>query len=137
MEVVGAAPDAAKAERRMDRLLRRNLSRIAAAEREIEQARAGLAGESARLDALARRVRQEQEGLAARAEGWTQARTAWEAKRAAEEDADERRRLDAQMLYARHAQDAQLIAQLREEVERTACLLMGEGEEAAPSAQAA
>ena len=137
MELVGAAPDAAKAERRVERLRRRNLARIAAAEREVERARAALAGEAARLDGLARHVQQEQEGLTARSDEWTRVRTAWEAKRIAEEDADERRRLDAEMLYARHAQDAQVIARLSEELERTACLLMGEGEEAAPSAQAA
>ena len=58
---------------------------------------------------------------------------AWEEREAEAEDAEQRRRLELQRLIARREHDEGQIAQLRDEVERVASVLMNEMETMAAS----
>ncbi len=135
-ELVGAGPDAAKAQVRLQRLERRNDVRYAKVEREIEDARGSWDKEISRLNELAQRVQRQQEEQASRREELAREQGAWEERRAAVEDEEERRRLDAQLLFARHERDTRLIAQLRDELECAVRLLMDANDDA-PAVQAA
>jgi len=135
-EVVGAAPNAAGAERRLERLRRRTAVRIEASESDIEMARKDRAAESDRLDELAERLQGQQKDFAARQEELVRQQAAWEEREASVEDAEQRRRLELQRLTARREQDERQIAVLRDEVERVAGVLMNESE-MAPASQAA
>ena len=136
-DFLGDGPDAGRIEKRLERLEQRFLARMADAEREVEEARGGLSVEIARLEKLAGQVQKQQDDLAARHAEAARRADAWEKSREDAEAAEERRRLDFQMLCARHDQDMQLIARLRDELERTVRLLMDEPGDAAPTAQAA
>jgi pSer/pThr/pTyr-binding forkhead associated (FHA) protein len=135
LEVVGKAPHAARAERRLERLRRRNAARSDSAEREVTVARRSLAVEAGRLDVLAQHLKRQQDELAARRERLAREQAAWEERRAAAEDAADRGRLELKRLTARREQDERVIAQLGDEVERVAALLIAQAE--APAAQAA
>jgi chromosome segregation protein len=135
-EVIGAAPNAASAERRLERLRQRTAVRIEASERDIETARKDLAAESDRLDELAERLQRQQKEFAARQEELVRQQAAWEEREMSVEDAEQRRRLELQRLTARREQDERQIAVLRDEVERVAGVLMNETE-TAPASQAA
>jgi hypothetical protein len=135
-EVLGGAPNAAGAERRLERLRKRTAMRIEASERDIETARKDLAAESDRLDELAGRLQGQQKDFAARQEELVRQQAAGEEREAAVEDAEQRQRLELQRLAARREQDERQIAVLRDEVERVAGVLMNETE-TAPASQAA
>jgi hypothetical protein len=132
-EIVAAAPDAAGAERRMKRLRRREILRIEAGEMAIEASRKDLAAESDRLDELAERLQAQQKDFAARQEELVRQQAAWEEREADAEDAEQRRRLELQRLVAGREQDERQIAQLRDEVERVASVMMNETEMTAAS----
>ena len=59
--------------------------------------------------------------------------TAWQEREAGAEDAEQRQRLELQRLTLRREQDERQIAQLRDEVERVAVVLMDEPETGAAS----
>ena len=125
-EVFGAAPNAAGAERRLERLTRRTSARIKASERAVETARKDLEAESERLEALAERLQGQQKELTARREELIRQQAAWEEREVAIEAAKERGRLELQHLAHCREQDQRQIAQLREEMERVAGLLIEE-----------
>ena len=137
VEVVGEGPEAAKAERRLERIEQRYVARLTEADQQLEEAREGLAAEIGRLEELAGRVQKQQDEWAGQHADVARQVEAWEKSRTATEDADERRRLDIQVLCSRHEQDTRMIAHLQDELERTVRLLMDEPGEAAPSVQAA
>ena len=132
-EIVATAPDAAGAERRMKRLRRREILRIEAGEKAIETARQDLAAESDRLDELAERLQAQQKDFVARQMELVRQQATWEEREAEAEDAEQRRRLELQRLVARREQDERQIAQLRDEVERVASVIMNETEMTAAS----
>jgi pSer/pThr/pTyr-binding forkhead associated (FHA) protein len=135
-ETVAVAPDAAGAERRMKRLRRREILRIEASEKAVEAARKDLAAESDRLDELAERLHAQQKDFAVRLEELIRQQAAWEEREAEAAAAEQRRRLELQRLTIRREQDERQIAQLRDEVERVAGVLMNETE-TVPASQAA
>ncbi len=135
LEIVGKAAHSARAERRMERLRRRNLARIQAAEREIDAARKCLAAEGARLDELARGLGRRQREFSAGQEARKQEQTAWEERQIAADDAEQRRRLEQRVLLAQRQQNEHVIAQMRDEMEKVAALLLEQAD--IPKAQAA
>jgi hypothetical protein len=134
LEQLGRVPDAAKAERRLDRLRRRSYARLTASGRKLDAERSSLGAEGARLEAYFAELQRLGADLAAGREELTRERTTWEDGRAAAEEADRRRGLELRRMQAHREQDAQELTRLREEVERVARLLIDDYEEAAPPA---
>jgi exonuclease SbcC len=124
------------AEKRLERLRRRNLARIEADERQLAEERSALLAETARLEERAALLRQEEEEFLARQEEWMRQVADWEQRQAEEQDAGERREQEMHRLRLQQAHDQHRLNELRDEVERIARLLLDEGD-AVPLPQAA
>ncbi|HEY7308106.1 MAG TPA: FHA domain-containing protein [Gemmataceae bacterium] len=127
-ELLGRAADTPGADKRFERLRRRNLARIQTEERDLRRERAALLGETRRLDHRAARLVEQEETLVAQHEDWMRQVAEWEDQRAASADLDEHRRQELRHWQLVHEQDERQLTELREEVERIARLLLEEGE---------
>jgi hypothetical protein len=140
-QLLNRTADPAAGTRRLERLERQQAAHLEAEGKALEEDRQRIAGEVQRLDALGRRLREQEEDLIAYREARRREQTEEEDRREADLAADQRRRLEVQRLQALHQADEQQISQLREELERVARLLMDEQEPPqltfAPTSQAA
>jgi hypothetical protein len=109
-EMINQSPDSAKAESRLDRLFRREAARLEVDARDLEAERQKLRQERIRLD--------EQEK-----------------QQAIREEEDQLHQQELRRLRAQHALDQRQVRQLREEIERIACLLIEEAVEEPPLQQ--
>jgi hypothetical protein len=136
-ELLTQAPDAAAAEKRIQKLRKRDRARLEAEERDLARERQGLQAEAAYLQERARHLEQQEDELVRRYEAWSCRQTEWEDQQAATADAEERRHKELHRLQQLHAQDERQLAELRDELERVARLLLDEAEPAAPTANRA
>jgi hypothetical protein len=137
LEMLTQAPDAAAAEKRIQKLRKRDLARLEGAERDLTRERQALQAETAYLQERARHLEQQEDELVRRYEAWSCRQTEWEDQQAASADAEERRHKELHRLQQLHAQDERQLAELRDELERVARLLLDEAEPSAPSANRA
>lgn len=136
-ELLRRAADTPGADKRLERLRRRNLARIQAEERDLRRERAALLGETRRLDRRAARLGEQEETLVAQHEEWMRQVAEWEDQRTASADLDQHRQLELRHWQLIHEQDERQLTELREEVERIARLLLEEGESTVPMANQA
>jgi pSer/pThr/pTyr-binding forkhead associated (FHA) protein len=127
-QLLNRTADPAAATRRLERLERQQVAHLETEGKALEEERQRIAGEVQRLDALGRRLREEEEDLIAYREVRAREQTEEECRREATAAADQRRLLELQRLQTLHQADEQQLAQLREELERVARLLMDEVE---------
>jgi hypothetical protein len=140
-ELLPRTADPAAASRRIERLQKRQAAGLEAEERAVEEDRQALLAEVRRLEERGRLLHQQEDDLVARHDEWARQVAAWEEQRLAAADAEVRRRQEVQRLQTQRVHDERQLAQLRDELERIARLLMDEGEplplDAPPSSQAA
>ncbi|HWG46016.1 MAG TPA: FHA domain-containing protein [Gemmataceae bacterium] len=136
-ELLRRAADTPGADKRLQRLRRRNLARIKAEERDLTRERAALRAETKRLDARGGRLVGQEESLIVRHEKWMRQVAEWEDQRAASADLEQHRQQELRHWQLIHEQDERQLSELREEVERIARLLLDEGESAIAVRQAA
>lgn len=136
-ELLTQAPDAAAAEKRIQKLRKRDLARLESEERDLTRERQALQAETAYLQERARHLEQQEDELIRRYEAWSCRQTEWEDQQAATADAEERRHKELHRLQQLHAQDERQLAELRDELERVARLLLEEAEPPAPPAHRA
>jgi hypothetical protein len=127
-ELLCRTADTPGADKRLERLHRRNLARIETEERDLRRERAALAAETKRLDRLAGRLLNKEEALDARHEAWTRQLAETEEQQAAAADREQRRQQEVQHWQLLHERDERQLKELRDEVERIARLLLEEGE---------
>jgi pSer/pThr/pTyr-binding forkhead associated (FHA) protein len=127
-ELLPRAADPAAASRRLERLQKRQAVRLEAEERALEEDRQALVAEVQRLEERNRLLHQQEDDLIARHDEWARQVAAWEDQRLATADAEVRRQQEVQRLQAQRLLDQRQLAQLREELERIARLLMDEAE---------
>ena len=127
-ELLRRATDTPGADKRLERLRRRNLARLQAEERDLNRERAALESETKRLDRRAARLFKKEDVLLARHEDWMQQAAEWEEQQAAAADLEQHRREEIAHWQLLHEQDQRQLNDLREEVERIARLLLDEGE---------
>jgi hypothetical protein len=138
VELLARSPNSARAERRVERLRRKDAARLEAEAREVEAGRRVLREESRRLDQRARRLAEQEEELTAAQEALAREVAEWEAKQAAGEQEELRRQQELRRLRAQQALDQGQLAALHDELERVARLLIEEAEgPALPAQQAA
>jgi pSer/pThr/pTyr-binding forkhead associated (FHA) protein len=135
--LVVRAEDPARASKRLTRLERREQARLEGESAELVAQRAELMAEAARLDERARALGRQEDELTLRQEAWQSLLVEEQGKQAAAEDAYRRGRFDLQRLQAQRGLDEKQLAELREEVERMARLLIEDAETALPTANAA
>jgi hypothetical protein len=124
LECVGQATDSAAAEKRLRRLRRRWQRLSAAAERRLAKERRELEAEAARLEEQARRCDQETAAQQARAAEASRRRTEGECEDFVAESAQAALRQELLVARARCALYERQLAELRDEVERVARLLI-------------
>jgi hypothetical protein len=134
LELLARAPNAAAAERRLERMRRRAYARVMAATRAAEADRQALAAEGARLAEYAEWLQRLEADLAAGREELARERAVCEEREAAAADEERRGRLELLRLQARQQHGEREAARLRDEVERVARLLLDEAEDAVPPA---
>jgi hypothetical protein len=127
-QLLTRAADPAAAARRLERLKRQHAARLKAEEKALKEERQRVAGEVQRLNDLAQQLRSDEAALLTPKQEWTQQEMDREDQREAAALAEHQRHLALQRLQALHALDQQQMAQLREEIERVARLLMEEAE---------
>jgi len=127
LEVIGRAPDAAAAEKRLERLRRRCAAPTVAARRNLDRERQALDGEHKRLQELAGVMDQHTASLAEREAELARRLAEWEHSTAAADEARDRLQVELQVLTAQRARHEQEAQTLRDEVERLARLLMDDG----------
>jgi hypothetical protein len=125
-ELIIAAADPPAATRRLERLQRRHAARLQSEARSIEEERQRIATETLRLDDLARRLREQDDALAKRLAECSGQEQAYHEARVSAADAEVRRRQELQRLQNLHALETRRSAQLQDEVERLARLLLDE-----------
>jgi hypothetical protein len=131
-ELLGRVADTPGADKRLERLRRRNLARIRAEERDLERERAAVLGETKRLDLRDARLIEHEEKLLAQHEDWMKQVAEWEDRQAAESSLEEHRRAELHRWQLLHKRDERELIELREEVERIARLLLEENETSKP-----
>jgi pSer/pThr/pTyr-binding forkhead associated (FHA) protein len=127
-ECVARSAHPAVAVRRLDRLRRRWAALSAASQRQVNQERARLEAEASRLEEQGRRLREQTDEITAHEADLSRRQAEWEAQRAREEAEQDRLRQEVRLLHQHRDQDEHRLAALREEVERLARLLLGEGD---------
>jgi pSer/pThr/pTyr-binding forkhead associated (FHA) protein len=127
-ELLRRATDTPGADKRLERLRRRNLARLQAEERDLIRERAALESETKRLDRRAARLFRKEELQIGRHEDWMLQVAAWEEQQAAAADLEQHRHQEVEHWRLVHEQDERQLAELREEVERIARMLLDEGE---------
>lgn len=125
-ELLPRAEDAPSAEKRLDRLTRREESLRAETERKLASQEKALHAESCRLEQRARRLDQEQAALIAREEELAQQVSAFARQRTVLAEQDRAQREELARLRHGQATDQRHIDALRDEVERIARTLMGD-----------
>jgi pSer/pThr/pTyr-binding forkhead associated (FHA) protein len=130
-ELLTQAPDAAAAEKRLQKLRKRDRARMEAEERDLVRERQALQAEIAYLQERARHLERQEDELVRRYEAWSCRQTEWEDQQAATADAEERRHKELHRLQQLHAQDERQLTELRDELERVARLLLDEVEPSA------
>jgi hypothetical protein len=136
-ELLTQAPDAAAAEKRLQKLRKRERARMEAEGRDLVRERLALQAETAYLQERARHLERQEDELVRRYEAWSCRQTEWEDQQAASADAEERRHKELHRLQQLHAQDEHQLAELRDELERVARLLLEEVEPSSPPANRA
>lgn len=131
-ELIGRTADSPEAEKRLERLRRRNLAQMQAEERDLKRERTALMNETNRLDSRASRLIEQEETLVVRHENWMKQVADWEDRQAAAAELEQHRRQEIQRWQLLHEQDERQLIELREEVERIASLLLEEGEPTIP-----
>jgi pSer/pThr/pTyr-binding forkhead associated (FHA) protein len=131
-DLLRRAADTAAVDKFLERLRRHELARIQSDERELCRERAALAGETNRLDQLAARLLEQEQTLVARHEEWMRQVTEWEERQAAAAELEQHRRQELRHWQLVHEQEERQLAELREEVERIAKLLLEEADTMAP-----
>jgi hypothetical protein len=127
LEMAGRAPDAAAADKRIERFRRRCAAATAAARRNLDLERQAVHGEKKRLQEWAQRLDKQAAALVARETDLSR-RLAEAEDGEAGTDADRARlRAEVQALTARRAQHEREAQALRDEVERLARILMDDG----------
>ncbi len=132
-ELLGRTADTPEADKRLQRLYRRNLARIQTDERDLQRERAALKGETKRLDLRDARLIELEEKLVAQHEEWMKQVADWEDRQAAAATLEQHRQQELRHWQLLHERDERQLIELREEVERIARLLLEEAEIAAPS----
>ena len=127
-ELLGRADDTPEADKRLERLSRRNLARIQAEERDLKRERAALMAETERLDRRAERLIDREQTLVAGHEDWMKQVADCEDRQAAFADLEQHRQQELRHWQLLHQQDERQLIELREEVERIARLLLEEAE---------
>lgn len=127
-ELLGRAADTAWADKRLERLRRRNRARLQSEGRDLKRERDTLLAETRRLDRRAARFLQREERLVHRHEDWMKQVADWEDRQAASADLEQHRQQELRHWQLLHQQDERQLLELREEVERIARLLLEEGE---------
>jgi len=127
LELVGRAPDAAAADKKIDRLRRRCTAATAVARRNLEYERQAVHVESKRLQEWAQRLDEQAAALAAGEADLSRRLAEAENDQAGGEAARARLQAEVQALTARRAQHEREAQALRDEVERLARLLMDDG----------
>jgi pSer/pThr/pTyr-binding forkhead associated (FHA) protein len=127
-ELLRRATDTPGADKRLERLRRRNLARLQTEERDLIRERAALESETKRLDRCAARLFRKEELQIGRHEDWILQVAAWEEQQAATAHLEQHRRQEVEHWQRLHEQNERQLAELREEVERIAQLLLDEGE---------
>jgi hypothetical protein len=125
-QLLNRSADPAASNRRLERLERQHAAHLEAESKALEEERQRIAGEVQRLDALGRRLHEEEADLAAQQEALAQRQTEEEDHQEAAAAAEQRRQQEFQRLRAQQEVDERHIAQLGDELERIARLLMDE-----------
>lgn len=131
-ELLGRTADTPEADKRLQRLHRRNLARIQADERDLQRERAALMGETKRLDLRDARLIEQEEKLVAQHDDWMKQVADWEDRQAAAVALEQHRQQELSHWQLLHERDERQLIELREEVERIARLLLEESESANP-----
>jgi hypothetical protein len=137
LDLPGRAPDAAAAERRIERLRRRFAARVEAEQCDLIRERQALQAETARLAEEGRRQQEREAGLASAREELDRRAAEGEDGRAEAQADVERARLELLRLRALRECDERQLAALRDEVERIARHLIDEEAPAPPAASQA
>jgi pSer/pThr/pTyr-binding forkhead associated (FHA) protein len=127
-EFLSRSTDRPGAEKRLERLERRNKARIEAEERDLAGERTVLMDETRRLEERARHLLQQEEAVNARHEDWARKQTELEDQQMSRSALEKRRQHELRHFQLLHEQDQRQLAELREEVERIARLLLDEGD---------
>lgn len=127
-QLLGRVANTPRADKRLERLRRRNLARLQADERDLKRERAALVAETRRLDRRAARLLRREEVLVNQHEDWMKQVADWEDRQAASADLEQHRQQELRHWQLLHEQDERQLTELREEVERIARLLLEEGE---------
>jgi hypothetical protein len=137
LEMVGRAPDAVAADRKIEGLRRRVAAATAAARRNLDRERQAVHVETRRLHEWGQRLDKQAESLAAREAELSRQLSKLEEGQAGDELLRARLQAEVQTLLARRAQHEREAQTLRDEVERMARLLMEDGLALASVGQAA
>ncbi|MHB1425028.1 MAG: FHA domain-containing protein [Gemmataceae bacterium] len=127
-ELLGRTDDTPRADKRLERLRRRNLARLQEEERDLKRERAALMGETKRLHCRGARLLRQEEALLDRHEEWMKQVADWEEQQAAAAALEQHRQQELQRWQLLHERDELQLIALREEVERIARMLLEEGE---------
>jgi hypothetical protein len=127
-ELLGRTEDSPAADKRLERLRRRNLARIQTEERDLRRERIALMGETKRLDRRASRLMEQEEKLVAGHEDWMNQLGDWEDRQTAAAALEQHRQQELRHWQLLHERDERQLIELREEVERIARLLLEEGD---------
>ncbi len=131
-ELLGRTADTPGADKRLQRLRRRNLARLQAEERDLERERAALRGETKRLDLRDARLIDLEEKLLAQHEDWMKQVADWEDRQAAATALEQHRQQELRHWQLLHERDERQLIELRQELERIAGMLLEESESAKP-----
>jgi hypothetical protein len=124
LDVLQQAPNSPGAEKRLEKLQRRNAARLEAAERKVTAQRRALLLESRHVEERARLLQKREDELAALQEKLTEQQAEWEREQVAHAQAELPREREFRSLKIQHENDARQLAALRDEVERVARLLL-------------
>jgi pSer/pThr/pTyr-binding forkhead associated (FHA) protein len=131
-ELLGRTADTPGADKRLERLRRRNLARIHAEERDLQRERAAARGETKRLDLRDARLIELEEKLLAQHEDWMKQVADWEDRQAAATALEQHRQQELRHWKLLHERDERQLIELRQEIERIAGMLLEESESAKP-----
>ncbi|MGH7171599.1 MAG: hypothetical protein ACRELG_15085, partial [Gemmataceae bacterium] len=127
-ELLGRAVDSPGADKRLERLRRRNLAHLESEQRGLKRERDALLAETRRLDRRAARLIHREERLVNQHEDWMKQVADWEDRQTASADLEQHRQQELRHWQLLHEQDERQVLELREEVERIARLLLEEVE---------
>jgi len=132
LEILGRAPDAAKAERRMRRLRRHWAKLFAVSERHFLRERRLLDEEAARQDKVAKNLGDHAEDLAIREAHLSGRLTNWESEKLRADEIAAKCQADIQSMQIHVKLSERHLNQLRDELERLAFLLVGDDKPTLP-----